>query len=195
MIDNLDLIWPMLHWENDTEFYFVQVLQRRKDWNTNEPNQHRVIKDYYIYSWEQLEKRYPEIKELCKQFNARAYIRLSRRDARTIAKDLLIELGDAFRNDSYKHLRKIYSTAVGRSNWLDKIWIIDIDCWAGSEIWQQFVDNLSSIEPVGNKILLKVPTKNWLHVLTKPFNLEKRKLLPENRPLDVHKNSPTLLYF
>lgn len=60
-------------------------------------------------------------------FNARAYIRLSRRDNEDIAKDMLVILGKSFQDKNFAHLRKIYSTAVGRSKGLDKIWIVDVD--------------------------------------------------------------------
>jgi hypothetical protein len=114
MIDNLPLIKPLLHRDNDDEFYFIQIIARKKDIEGMQGN-NRVIKDYYVYSAEYLDKVYPEIQKLCKQFKARAYIRLSRRNARDIATDLMILLGEAFRNNSFQHLKKIYSTAVGQS--------------------------------------------------------------------------------
>jgi len=87
----------------------------------------KVIKDYYVYSMDYLDKIYPEIKKLCKLFKARAYIRLSRRSANDIAKDLIVLLGAAFKNNNFEHLRKLYSTAVGQSLGLDKLWLIDLD--------------------------------------------------------------------
>jgi hypothetical protein len=110
---------------------------------------------------EQLEKRFEEIKNLCQLFNARAYIRLSRRDARTIAKDMIVELGEAFRNDSFKHLRKIYSTVVGRSVGLDKIRILDLDDDKLDGITfgglQRF---LMHLKPEGEKVIEILRTKN-----------------------------------
>ena len=193
MINNFELIKPLLHRENDNEFYYLQIIARKKDivgmtWNN------RGIKDYYIFSMDQLEKKLPEIISLCNQFEARAYIRLSRRDCRTIATSMIIDLWEAFKNNSFKHLRNIYSTAVGRDNGLDKIRIIDIDSWEGSEIWIDFTDCLYNVEPIGDKIIWYIPTKNWIHIITKPFNLWKRKDMPFNASIDVHKNNPTILY-
>lgn len=193
MIDNIEKIKPLLKRENKNEFYYIQIIQRKKDiewftWNN------RPIKDYYIFSMEQLDRRYEEIKQLCKQFNARAYIRLSRRNSEDIARDMIVAIGESFRNKSYNHLRKIYSTVVWQSVWLDKIWIIDIDSWEWSIIWQQFIDILTSINPIWEKIIAKIPTKNWLHIITKPFDLHTRKNIPWNWSLDVHKNNPTILY-
>ena len=126
---------------------------------------------------EQLDQRYPEMKSLCEQFNARAYIRLSRRDAREIAKDLLILLGDAFRNNSFQHLRKIYSTAVGRNKGLDKIWIIDVDDDAMNvKLDNGFISWLSVLKPQGDKVLSVIPTKQGIHIITKPFDLKEFKV-------------------
>lgn len=111
MIDNLELIKPLLHRESDDEFYFIQIIARKKDIAGMQGN-NRVIKDYYVYSAEYLDKVYPEIQKLCKQFKARAYIRLSRRSSHDIATDLIVLLGEAFKNNNFQHLRKIYSTAV-----------------------------------------------------------------------------------
>jgi hypothetical protein len=126
MIDNLSLIKPLLKWDGPEQFYFIQIIVRKKDIAGMQSN-NRVIKDYYVYSEEYLDKVYPEIQKLCKLFDARAYIRLSRRDAAEIAKDLIVLVGEAFRNNSFQHLRKIYSTAVGQNLGLDKLWIIDLD--------------------------------------------------------------------
>ena len=138
---------------------------------------------------EQLERRFSEMVTLCEQFNARAYIRLSRRDARVIAKELLILLGDAFRNDSYQHLRKIYSTAVGRNKGLDKIRIIDRD--ENTNVFD-VITLLTELKPLGKKIIAELDTKNWKHIITNPFDL---KTFKEKFPnLDVHKNNPTCLF-
>lgn len=52
---------------------------------------------------------------------------------------------------------------------------------------------INTIEPKGDKILAVIPTLNGVHLITKPFNLQKFK---ELYPLiDVHKNNPTLLYY
>lgn len=196
MIDNLETIKPLLKRENENEFYYIQIIQRKKDiewmvWNN------RPIKDYYIYSIEQLERRYDEIKKLCEVFNARAYIRLSRRNSEDIARDMIVTIWESFRNKSYNHLRKIYSTVVWQSIWLDKLWIIDLD-WKDVELLEDsysfalFENLLYTLSPAWNKIITTIRTKSWLHLITKPFDL---KTFKERYPdIDVHKNNPTVLY-
>ena len=186
MIDNIEKIKTLLRRDNENEFYYIQIIQRKKDiewfvWNN------RSIKDYYIYSMEQLERRYDEIKKLCNVFNARAYIRLSRRNSEDIARDIIVSIWESFRNKSYNHLSKIYSTVVWQNIWLDKIWIIDID-------WDDVVvhSDLDELNPIWTKLITEIPTKNWIHLITKPFDLHKFKEKYPN--IDVHKNNPTILY-
>lgn len=191
MIDNLPLIKPLLHRDNDDEFYFIQIIARKKDIEGMQGN-NRVIKDYYVYSAEYLDKVYPEIQKLCKQFKARAYIRLSRRNAHDIATDLMILLGEAFRNNSFQHLKKIYSTAVGQSVWLDKLWIVDVD-WATANQLAHMATVIDYLLPTWeNKILATLPTPNGVHLITKPFNL--LWFIAAFPDIDVHKNNPTILY-
>ena len=76
------------------------------------------------------------------------------------------------------------------SNESNKKWIIDMDT---TEDFQLRISTiLNPIEPIGNKVLCKIPTKNGYHLITSPFNVEKfKKLFPE---VDIHKDNPTLLY-
>jgi len=192
MINNLDIIKPLLKFENDNHFYFIQILARKKDikgmvWNN------KVIKDYYIYSLESLEKKMDEIIKICGIFEARAYIRLSRRDSMDIAKSMIVELGEAFRNNSFKHLKDIYASVVGKDTGLDKIRLVDID-----DKNQDTIDRIEeTIEwcdpnPGDSKLIVVIPTKNGVHLITKPFNLKQfRETYPD---VSVHKNNPTLLF-
>lgn len=199
MIDNLPLIKPLLHRDNNDEFYFIQVIARKKDIEWMEGN-NRVIKDYYVYSTEYLDKVYPEIQKLCKLFKARAYIRLSRRNATDIAKDLIVLLGEAFKNNNFQHLKKLYSTAVGQSLWLDKLWILDIDFDKNNtnlpydKPLRDLRKLLTYLLPEGEKIITTLSTPNGLHVICKPFNLLAFRELDKYKDIDVHKNNPTILY-
>jgi len=64
-IDNLELVLPFLTFENDSEFYYLQILQRKKE-NPQLGSNSRVIKNYYINSVEYLLKHYGEIKQILK---------------------------------------------------------------------------------------------------------------------------------
>lgn len=189
-MDNINLIKPLLKRENDKEFYVITILARKKDvdwmtWNN------RMIKEFYIFSMTQLDKVYDDIIKLCDLFKARAYIRLSRRNSEHIVKDMLLEIWNSFKNNSYNHLRNIYSTTCWRNKWLDKIWIVDIDDnILVMKSVAKFINTI--VKPIWDKILATIPTKNWIHLITKPFDLKAFN----NRfcNIDVHKNNPTVLY-
>jgi len=58
-----------------------------------------------------------------------------------------------------------------------------------------YVENLQT--ETGKEPMLEVlPTKNGYHMITRPFNLSKFKLLINDLDvrLDVHKDNPTILY-
>ena len=86
-VDNFDLIADALEFNNRDEFYFLQIIQRKKDGNVAQVtnSRYRTIKTYYIYSKEQLMDKRDKIKELCIKNNARAYICLNRRNAQEVA--------------------------------------------------------------------------------------------------------------
>lgn len=76
MIDVFDKVKDLLTFESDDDFYYLQILQRKKE-NPQLGSNSRVIKNYYIGSVEYLENRYEEIRKLCTEFNARAMLRLN----------------------------------------------------------------------------------------------------------------------
>ena len=83
MIDNFGKIRDMLEFRNKDDFYFLQILQRKKDHVVDKVNgsnnNSRLIKAYYIKNLEHFDFIKPEIIKLCKLFNARAGINLNRR--------------------------------------------------------------------------------------------------------------------
>lgn len=58
-VDNFDLIEEFLKFESEDDFYFLQVIQRKKDGNETGRgnNGARLIKAYYIHSIEHLEEK------------------------------------------------------------------------------------------------------------------------------------------
>jgi hypothetical protein len=72
----------------------------------------------------------------------------------------------------------------------DKTWVVDIDD-TGSD-YNEMLLLIDSLQPEGGKLVTIVQTKNGLHLITKPFNLQDfRAVYPD---IDVHKNNPTVLY-
>ena len=127
MIDNLNLILPLLVFETKDDFYYLQILQRKKE-NPQLGSNSRVIKNYYITSEDYLINRYDEIIELCKVFNARAMIRLNKRSFEKVGYKTMVNLSNTIMNKEFSFLSKSYDRACGLGhNDLNKTWILDID--------------------------------------------------------------------
>jgi bisphosphoglycerate-dependent phosphoglycerate mutase len=193
MIDNIELIKPLLKFQSNDDFYYVQILQRKKE-NKLLTSNSRVIKNYYIKSVEHLESVYDEIKTLCNVFNARASIRLNKRSYRKVAFKTMQNLANTMSNKEYSFVSKSYDRACGQShNDTNKKWILDIDCddWMSHQT-EELLDFLWNLEPVGNKYIAEIPSKSGLHFITSPFNIQTFNQTYVG--IDIHKDNPTNLY-
>ena len=199
LVNNFNLFKEIMEFNNEDEFYFVQILIRGKDGHTeqgvNGNNKNRLIKYYTIRSVDELCRKEEEIKSICHALNARAYIHPTKRSFSEVADATLRVTTDMYLSGkNVVGLKGAYSTACGKSfisN--DKKFVIDID-----KEDENLVDIVNFIEiwcdpKAEAKFLYKVPTAHGVHIITKPFNT---KLFSERYPdIDVHKNNPTLLYF
>lgn len=196
-IDNIDLIIPFLKFESEDDFYYLQLIQRKKD-NPELGSNSRIIKNYNISSVDYLLDKYDEIKKLCEVFNARASIRLNKRSHRKVAFKTLVNISNNMSNDDYSHISKCYSRACGDGhNDKNKKWIVDLDDNPSDEIVNGIINTINQIvKETSNEtdtIYSIIPTKSGKHLITKPFNLQKAKEL--GLECDIHKDNPTLLYY
>lgn len=136
-IDNFNEVKDnILRFDGDVEFYMVLVLKRRKDTKgkmiegVNEDN--RLIKHYFVYDKEYLDKKTNAIMTLCEQNNARAYILPQRRSCRLVLWSLHDKVSDTLKdgamNVHFDHL--IRSCVAGMHETEEKFhkrWVIDID--------------------------------------------------------------------
>jgi len=199
MIDNFDQIASLLKFETDRQFYFLQILQRKKDHKGTDTklgpnNSSRLIRAYYIYSAEQLMKSKDEIVALCELFNARAGIALNRKDSFKIALEMLALGATQLKNGHYGTASGLYNTVCGQYHSDDdKSWILDLDFVPpdSSEIGllQNFIYDQA---PVGDKSIAVIPTKNGSHLITRPF--DSREFSLRFKEVEIHRNNPTVLY-
>lgn len=192
MVDNLELLRPFLKFDSEDDFYYLQILQRKKD-NPGIVRNTVAIKDYYIRNVEYLDSHYEQIKDLCKYFNARASLRLNRRSFKKVAFRALQNITAQMMQDDFHSARQAYSKACGQChNENDKMWIVDIDedCM---DCVQAIEDCIESLLPAGgqNKVRARIPTKTGLHLITTPFNLS--NFVWANEAV-VQKDNPTILY-
>jgi len=200
LINNFDLFREVLEFNNEDEFYFVQILIRGKDGHkeqgVNGNNKNRLIKYYTIRSVDELIQKEDEIKSICHALNARAYIHPTKRSFSQVADEMLRVTTDMYLSGkNIIGLKGAYSTACGKSYISkDKKFVIDLD----GEDADKLVDILNFVEiwcdpKAESKFEYKVPTAHGIHLITKPFNTQ---LFSTKYPdIDVHKNNPTLLYF
>lgn len=192
MVDNFSLIESLLNFDIPDHFYFLQLIQRKKE-NDQLGSNNRVISYYFIKSKEQLRAYEQEIKDICNVTNSRAYINLNKRSFRRIGLETLKNITDHILNEDYAHIYRAYTSTCGKvQNEPNPTYILDID----EELCRKHNDMLRYIEttcePIGAKFVAIVPTKNGSHIIVKPFNLSKFK---EKYPdISVHKNNPTVIY-
>ncbi len=200
MVNNRKLIEPLLIFPNKECFYFIQIIQRKKDHNGvrlgGSNNNSRLIKAYYIKSLDQLEIHWEEMVKLAEVFNARVSINLNPRNFRKAAFHTLQKMSNQMSNDVFDEIHKAYNSVCGEyHSEMDKRWLIDIDKEDLDKLEeiQQFVASLhAEINNRDYNILSIIPSKSGQHIITNPFNMDKfSKKYPT---IEVHKNNPTSIY-
>jgi hypothetical protein len=197
MIDNIELIKPLLNFSDPEDFYMLYVFKRKKDLSEDEKakSNHqsvRTIKTYHIESIEHLENRYEEIKQLCEMFKARAYIHVQKQNHRDVSLNMMIALAERIRNSQHRQ-QNLFDSVVGQLKTHEKRWIVDIDTKDETELNAvKFAIN-KFCRPEREKIDAVIPTKSGYHLITERFDVKEfAKHFPE---IDIQKKNPTLLYF
>jgi hypothetical protein len=195
VIDNSEKIRSLLKFPKETSFYFVQILQRRKEHPTLESNA-RNVDNFFIYNLEDFDKYLPKIIDCCNRFNARAYFRLNIRDAEVIAQRAIQKGFELLIAKNFKQVKNAYLHACGeRHSDDDKTWVVDIDRPEryNDMAFGFLVNRIKyNIKKQNGNIVEQLPTKNGVHLITKPFRLDFFK--KDEPDVDVHKDNPTILY-
>jgi hypothetical protein len=194
MIDNLELIKPLLNFTEEGDFYMLFVFKRKKDQPESERDNHqsvRTIKSYCINSIEYLNKRYDEIKQLCEMFKARAYIHIQKQNSKDVSLEMMVALAQRIREGIHNQ-KHLFDSVVGQLKTYEKRWIIDVDDSDTKEL-VKITETIHAARPEGDKLEACIPTKNGYHLITKRFDIEMfRNVYPH---IDIQKKNPTLLYY
>jgi hypothetical protein len=194
MINNIELIKPLLNFTEEGDFYMLYVFKRKKDQPEGERDNHqsvRTIKTYCIDSLDYLDKRYNEIQELCEMFKARAYIHIQKQNHKDVSLEMMMSLAQKIK-DGQHNQKNLFDSVVGQLKTNEKRWIIDVDTRDASEV-VRISKVLNVTRPEGDKIESVIPTKNGFHLITKRFDVEMfRNVYPH---IDIQKKNPTLLYY
>jgi hypothetical protein len=200
MVDNFEQIRRLLKFRNDDEFYYIQIIQRRKDEGNSELRRgQREIRNYIVRNLEYFDQIKNEVIDLAKKNNARAYINLNPKSHKKVAHEMLINLSKLLYSEQYKSAGTLYASTCSQSkpNRKDATWIIDIDEEDIEKLQEhglvEFEQDLLNCPPFNTtKIIGRVPSKTGIHLITSVF--DQRELKQKYPWLEIKKNSVTNLY-
>ncbi len=204
-IDNFFNVAGFMSFENENDFYHIQIISRKKDNGVKDFG----IKEYSVRSVESFYKIENEVKQLCEMFNARAYVYVNKRNYKNIAMKMIKELSDIVCDENYKKCKQAFKSCCGKysSAGNSKIWIIDVD-----------VIDKTRIEPIGNTVhalissdsiaseryVDKIRTRSGWHFLIRPcdtrplmamLNMLHETFVSEIKEIDIKRDNMTLLYY
>ena len=204
-IDNFGKIANVMKFDNENDFYFIQVISRKKDNGVSD----FTVKEYSVRSVESLMKIKDEIVSLCNMFNARAYIYVNKRNYKNISLKMIKELSDIVCDENFKKCKKAFTSCCGKysSGGENKLWIIDVD-----------VIDKTRIEPIGNTVhtlicndsiaseryVDKIRTRSGWHFLIRPcdtrqlmqtLNTLHETFVSEIKEIDIKRDNMTILYY
>jgi len=209
MIDNIELIKPLLNFDKEGDFYMLYVFKRKKDQPEGERDNHqsvRTIKSYCIDNIVYLDMRYDEIKQLCEVFKARAYIHVAKQNHMDVSLNMITEIVTRIQSGQTNQ-KNVFDSVVGQIKTSEKRWIVDVDQKEISPLMIAHIEYgckpFTEVDfdevgmPIGYKVGPKIetiiPTKSGHHLITKRFDVMAFK--EKYSDIDIQKKNPTLLYY
>jgi len=177
-IDNLNKIRPLLVFKtgkNNTPeiYYFVQVIQRRKDNPEMEGSEYQRG-SWFITSTKELDKHWPRIVKTCEDYNARAYISLTPRSLSKLCKKCLLEYTNRIITEDYNRIYDIPKKAALSDYTIQSRGIIDKPRWVVDIDDPEYYATINSIMNNITKVIDIIPTSSGgYHLLVEAFNPKK----------------------
>jgi predicted HicB family RNase H-like nuclease len=190
MIDNFNKIISIMSFGDTNDFYFVQLIKRKKD-NPDMRGDSVVIKEWFVSSVDYLLDKKESMIEMADKYNARLTIRVNKRNYKKLGLKMIADITQKLESENYKGLKSSFSSVAGQyPSDTDKKWIIDID--------QEDLKDLEDIKKVINnsmpdidKIICEIPSKSGIHLIVRPFDIREFKKLFN---VEIKKDNPTNLY-
>lgn len=193
---------------NLDKYYCIELMRRGKD-NPDLPAANYHFRNYYIYSWRDLDKKEQEIKDICTLLRLRAYASVNYKLMSQVALDTLAESARRVAAHDYKKFYNIFESCSGKFEpTKDSKWVVDVDDedmgLVDSTIYlhklEEFINSMRSGH--SPNIIYTMPTKSGWHYITHPFHLaqfqkEFRVVFNYNEGIQmptIKKNHLTLLY-
>ena len=185
---------------NLDKYYVVELIRRGKD-NPDMPAANYHFRNYYIYSWHDLERYEAEIKNVCTLLRLRAYCSVNYKLMSQVALDTLAESARRIAAHDYKKFYSIFESCSGKYSLRgDDCWVVDIDGEVSDDYQyelREFIDSLQSGHE--KNVIFVMPTRSGLHLICHAFNIKQFKYafplaFPMKAVPDIKKNHLTLLY-
>lgn len=205
VVDNFDIIGGYITPDGIDTFYFLQIVQRKKDGNemSKGNNGARLIKAYYIKSIEQLYEKKAEIVKLCEHNNARAYIHLNERSFFKVCCGVQKKISDMLMENNCYQAPRVWDHVCGElpaksGKHLLRLCDVDTKDEEKLEVITRCIAKCRGNDDYFNRIKIIIPTLNGFHLITSKFDVEQcQQELAINGldSIDIHRDSPTLLYY
>ena len=191
---------------NLDKYYVIELMRRGKD-NPDMPAANYHFRNYYIYSWKDLDKYENEVKSICKLLKLRAYCSVNYKLMSQVALDTLAESARRIAAHDYKKFYSIFESCSGK--FVDRgnsMWVVDVDEYGdvskeyAKNLLTDYINTMESGHDVN--VIYTMPTRSGFHLITHPFNLQKFNegfyeniTAQSNMEIpDIKKNHLTLLY-
>ena len=158
---------------NLDKYYVIELMRRGKD-NPDMPAANYHFKNYYIYSWRDLDRYADEIRNVCTLLRLRAYCSVNYKLMSQVALDTMAESARRLAAHDYKKFYAIFESCSGKFvERANNLWIVDIDGEVtGKDIMDlsRFINSLDS--RYEENVIFRMPTKSGQHLICRPFNLK-----------------------
>lgn len=198
-IDNYHLIRPLLKFENKGDFYYVQLLKRKKDGTTkyaNKNNSARLVCNHQVYSLEEMDERMLEIRGICDLTKARAGIQINSINDKTVAQVMSRRSLEAVISGNYRVTNLLQSILGHKDTTKHNYQTIDIDT-KDETVLKTTIDYINALQPTKkeNKILATLPTYSGYHLLTENFRQDYFEKFIEGKKEVSHSGKLCALYY
>jgi hypothetical protein len=132
-------------------------------------------------------------------FKARVYIHVQKQNHYDVGLEMMKELAQRL-IDGVHNQKGLFESVVGQLRTHEKRWVLDVDYqeiqeYNSDEFLKDITEDINNLEPIGDKIIANIPTKNGYHLITKPFNVQKFRVFYPEKEVSIQKHNPTLLYY
>ena len=178
------------------DFFPLLIMTRKKDSNDST----EIIATKYIYKVEDLDLLTEYIKKTCIENNARCYIKINKRNEVVISENMVRYIVDKHLNKEYKLIPGAYSHIVGvtPASHNNKLYLIDVDDISQHQQILEILDLIKNNKRMQKGDIITVKTKNGLHLLVPPFDIETFKneyCFKFMSDIVVNKDGDSLLFY